>query len=92
MRKSKKTKLKIVANTFILALGLKAVVSEASEFPIGETLFYEVQEGDNLTEISKRYGKSIEDIVKVNKIKDRNYIQVGERINVTSIGYANLKK
>ena len=44
--------------------------------------YYTVQRGDTLTAISKKYGKSIEWLVKTNGIKDKNKIYVGQRIKV----------
>lgn len=41
---------------------------------------YVVQPGDTLTKISKRFNTTVEDIVKINNIKDPNKINVGERI------------
>ncbi|MEG2338971.1 MAG: LysM domain-containing protein, partial [Clostridium sp.] len=39
-----------------------------------------VQESDNLWKIAKRYGTTIEDIVKVNEIENPDYINTGAKI------------
>jgi GH24 family phage-related lysozyme (muramidase) len=42
---------------------------------------YEVKSGDNLSKIAKQYGKTVQDIVKLNpEIKDPNKIQPGQKI------------
>ena len=41
---------------------------------------YVVQKGDTLWSIAKRYYTTIEDLVKVNDIKDPNVIKVGDKI------------
>lgn len=46
--------------------------------------YYVVQKGDTLWGISRKYGVSVEDLVKINGIKDRNMIYVGQKILVCS--------
>ena len=42
---------------------------------------YEVKSGDNLTKIAKQYGKTVDEIVKMNPdIKDPNKIKPGQKI------------
>ncbi len=43
---------------------------------------YKVKKGDNLTNISKRVGVSVDDLVKMNKLKDRNKLSIGQILKV----------
>lgn len=43
---------------------------------------YEIKKGDTLSGISKRTGRSVEDIARENKIADPNKIGVGQRIRI----------
>ena len=42
---------------------------------------YTVQKGDTLWGISRKFGVSVDDIVRINGIKDKNKIYVGQKIN-----------
>jgi RHS repeat-associated protein len=53
-----------------------------SEITIQTDLIKTVEKGDNLTTIAKKYGTSVEQIVKWNKIEDPNKIYVGQEIKV----------
>ena len=41
---------------------------------------YTVVKGDNLTKIAKRYNTTVEELVKLNNIKDKNLIYVGQQL------------
>jgi nucleoid-associated protein YgaU len=41
-----------------------------------------VKKGDNITKIAKKYGVSIEEILKANSMDDFNTIEVGEKIKI----------
>ncbi len=43
-------------------------------------IIYIVKQGDTLWKIAKRFGSTVEDIVKVNKIEDENKINIGQKI------------
>lgn len=43
---------------------------------------YVVKKGDNLTKIAKAYGTSIDNLVKLNNIKDKNKIYVGQTLKI----------
>ena len=45
---------------------------------------YRVRRGDNLSVISKRFGVSQQDLVKWNRLRNRNQIAVGERLRVAA--------
>ena len=44
------------------------------------TITYTVKKGDTLSEIAKKYGTTVDKIVKDNNIKDKNKIYVGQKI------------
>ena len=48
--------------------------------------YHVVQRGDTLWGISRKYGISVEMLVEMNEIKDRNLIYVGQKILVSSLG------
>ncbi|MEG0004924.1 MAG: DUF3794 domain-containing protein [Clostridium sp.] len=63
------------------------LIKNVVEVDISESLksmptfvIYSVQESDNLWKIAKRYGTTIEDIVKVNEIENPDYINTGAKI------------
>ena len=43
-------------------------------------IIYIVKKGDTLWQIAKRYGSTVEDIVRTNGIEDENVIQVGQKL------------
>ena len=46
--------------------------------PVSGIATYTVVRGDNLTKIAKRFGTSVADLVRINKIKNANLINVGQ--------------
>lgn len=56
---------------------------------------YTVRRGDNLTEIAKRFGISVAQLVAMNDLRSRNHIQPGQKLRVpgpTSIARADADK
>jgi cell wall-associated NlpC family hydrolase len=49
--------------------------------PVREVV-YEVKEGDSLWSISRKFGVSIEEIAKLNKIKIEKTLQIGEKLHI----------
>lgn len=49
--------------------------------------YYEVQQGDTLSSISFEYGVSVNELARVNHIRDINYIQVGQRLTFKGVNY-----
>ena len=45
-------------------------------------IIYVVQKGDTIWKIAKRFRSTIDDIVKMNEIKDKNQIQIGQKIYI----------
>jgi LysM repeat protein len=43
---------------------------------------YKVQEGDNLSKIAEQYNTTVDELVKMNQIKDKDYIKAGETLKV----------
>lgn len=43
---------------------------------------YTVQAGDNLTVIAKKFNTTIEDLVTLNKVRDKNLIYVGQVLKI----------
>ncbi|OWP74016.1 RHS repeat domain-containing protein, partial [Flavobacterium oreochromis] len=48
----------------------------------GDPKEHQVKKGDNLTKISKKYGVSISDLVKMNKIKDKDKLSIDQTLIV----------
>ncbi|WP_368246455.1 N-acetylmuramoyl-L-alanine amidase [Clostridium paraputrificum] len=59
-------------------------LSGGSESGISTPKYHVVQKGDTLWGISRKYGVSIDRLVEINGIKDRNFINVGQKILVSS--------
>ena len=55
-------------------------------------IIYIVKEGDTLWKIAKRFGSTVEDIVKVNNIEDKNKIMIGQKIFIPRFYQNNLNK
>lgn len=49
--------------------------------------YYDVQQGDTLSDISFEYGVSVSELARVNRIEDINYIQVGQRLTFKGVNY-----
>lgn len=49
--------------------------------------YYDVQQGDTLSDISFEYGVSVSELARVNHIDDINYIQVGQRLTFKGVNY-----
>jgi GH24 family phage-related lysozyme (muramidase) len=47
-----------------------------------ETDFYTVKPGDTLSKIAKQSGRSMNDLIKVNKLSDPDKLQVGQRLSL----------
>jgi murein DD-endopeptidase MepM/ murein hydrolase activator NlpD len=60
----------------------KAVKPKASPKPKGKGKTYTVVSGDNLTKIAKAHGTTVAELVKLNGIKDKNLINVGQVLKV----------
>lgn len=60
--------------------GFRAI--SAGDYRPNVTQYYTVKKGDTLTAIAKKYGTTIDKLVKVNGIKDKNKIYVGQLIKI----------
>ena len=54
------------------------------------TVSYEVQSGDNLTKIAKKYGTTVDEIVRLNNISDPNLIYVGQYLVIPTTSNAQV--
>lgn len=52
--------------------------------------FIKVSKGDTLSNIAIRYNTSIEEIVELNKIRNRNLIYIGEKLKIYESKYNNI--
>jgi LysM repeat protein len=50
--------------------------------PVSSGSTYTVVSGDNLTKIANRFGTTVAELVKLNKIKNANLINVGQVIKI----------
>lgn len=55
-------------------------VSEVPLEPTPEMLPYYVQEGDTLSDIARRYGVSLDELIRVNNLQDPNRLSVGQQL------------
>ena len=67
----------------------KMLTSSPVEKPVKETKpkkakkTYTVVKGDTLTKIAKAHGSTVAELVKLNKIKDKNKISIGQELKVS---------
>jgi LysM repeat protein len=47
--------------------------------------FYEIQRGDSLTSIADKFGVDLAQLIALNKIKDPNKIQAGQKLRIPPI-------
>ncbi len=77
-------KLNNIKNPNVINVGqvLKIAESKAEETPKTETTTYKVVKGDNLTKIAKRFNTTVDTLVKLNGIKNKNIINVGQILKI----------
>ena len=51
-----------------------------------EPIIYTVKAGDNLWNISRRYGVSVEAIISVNNLKEKDLLSLGQKLEIPAIG------
>ncbi len=51
-----------------------------------EPIVYTVKAGDNLWDISRKYGVSVEVIIDVNNFRDKDFLSLGRKIEIPAIG------
>lgn len=64
------------------AAAAKPAKAKATPKPKAEGKTYTVVKGDNLTKIAKKFGTTVTALVKLNGIKDKNLINVGQVLKV----------
>ncbi|MEM9175731.1 MAG: LysM peptidoglycan-binding domain-containing protein [Myxococcota bacterium] len=62
--------------------GQQLRVSRGGIIAVGETGTYTVRRGDNLTEIARRHGIGVGDLVALNDLRSRNRIHPGQKLRV----------
>lgn len=58
---------------------------------VSETIYYTVKAGDTLWSIAQKYGVSIEGILAVNYLSNKDKIQVGTRLEIPALGGDSVK-
>lgn len=51
-----------------------------------EPIIYTVKAGDNLWNISRKYGVSVEVIIDVNNFRDKDFLSLGQKLEIPAIG------
>jgi len=51
-----------------------------------EPVVYKVQAGDNLWDIARKYGVSVEIIIDVNNLRDKDLLSLGQKLEIPAIG------
>lgn len=69
-------------SAYVFAANIPISLIDVQGMGPGDPLTHTVKKGDDLTKISKKYGVSIEDIAKMNGIKDVNKISVGQKLEI----------
>ncbi len=60
------------------------IISVSSEN--AEPIVYTVKAGDNLWNISLKYGVSVEAIIEVNNLRDKDLLSLGQKLEIPAIG------
>jgi len=74
---------------------LIALMNRTSEFQLKAstaTVKYIIQWGDTLTSIARKFGLTVEDLLKVNKLNDPNKIYAGRTLNIPTGWHGTLPK
>ena len=61
---------------------IQKIVNQKTKKPASTAQYYTVVKGDNLTKIAKKYGTTVNNLVKLNNIKDANKIYVGQKLRI----------
>ncbi len=61
------------------------------EIPENENIYYTVKPGDTLCGIAQKYAVSVEGIVAVNYLTNKNVLSVGQKLQIPAIGGNNIK-
>lgn len=75
---------KLIAAVSKASSGMKPTVAEPKKaaHPEGSGKYYEVKSGDSLYEIAKKHGTTVEELVKLNNIKDKKHIYPGQKLQL----------
>ena len=61
---------------------IQDIVNQKLGVTIPKVEYYKVAKGDNLTKIAKKYGTTVDQLVKWNNIKNKNLIYAGQKLRV----------
>jgi len=79
------TETKIV-NQAIVEKKNNNINNNVSQPENAEPIVYTVKAGDNLWNISRKYGVSVEVIISVNNLKEKDLLSLGQKIEIPAIG------
>jgi SH3 domain-containing YSC84-like protein 1 len=71
---------KLIAAVSKAAGGMKQAEPKKAAPPEGSGKYYEVRSGDSLYEIAKKHGTTVDELVKLNNLKDKKYIYPGQKL------------
>jgi lipid-binding SYLF domain-containing protein len=73
---------KLIAAVSKAAGGMKQAAAEPQKAapPEGGGKYYEVKSGDSLYVIAKKHGTTVDELMKLNDLKDKNHIYVGQKL------------
>lgn len=72
---------------------VKVAMGGSTSADTSDTSTYVVKKGDTLTAIAKKYDTTVDELVKLNDIKDKNKITVGQKLKIkNSTGASNSEK
>ena len=60
----------------------RLIIRKATKSVKKRIIAYQIKSGDNLSSIARKHGTSIKRIMKLNRITNKNLIQIGQRINI----------
>jgi len=71
---------KLIAAVSKAASGAKQAEPKKAAPSEGGGKYYEVKSGDSLYEIAKKHGTTVDELVKLNNLKDKKYIYAGQKL------------
>ncbi|MCI9016725.1 MAG: LysM peptidoglycan-binding domain-containing protein [Clostridia bacterium] len=76
-------KLNNIENPNLIYVGQKILIT-ASDKPNNDLKIYIVKRGDTLSKIAKKYKTTVNELVRLNNIKNPNLIYIGQKLIITS--------
>jgi murein DD-endopeptidase MepM/ murein hydrolase activator NlpD len=75
-----------IVNQVVIDKKNNNINNNISQLENAESIVYTVKAGDNLWNIAQRYGVSVEVIIEVNNLRDKDLLSLGQKLEIPAIG------